>query len=116
MGFDDALTDAAALEQMGRRLAALRLGRNLTQVELARESGVSRNTVERLERGVSVDFKLLVRVLRALGLLGAVLASLPTDEPSPLALLAAQGRKRQRARGTRGGRSLDKNSRKIGSP
>jgi transcriptional regulator with XRE-family HTH domain len=102
------LTDVAVLAEFGSRLAAARLQRNLTQVTLAREAGVSRNTVERLERGVSVDLKLLVRVLRALSLLDSFLAGIPADEPSPMALLKAQGRKRQRARGAPAGVSTRK--------
>ena len=94
-------SDAAILEALGSRLAAARLKRNLTQTALGREAGVSRATVERLERGAGADLKLLVRVLRALQLLEGFLASIPTDEPSPMALLRAQGKKRQRARGER---------------
>ena len=94
-----ALSDTAALEALGSRLAAVRLKRNLTQTALAREAGVSRATIERLERGVGADLKLLVRVLRALELLEGFLAGIPTDEPSPMALLRARGKKRQRARG-----------------
>jgi transcriptional regulator with XRE-family HTH domain len=97
----DALTDTAALELLGSRLAAARLKLNLTQMALSREAGVSRATVERLERGAGADLKLLVRVLRALQLLEGFLVGIPTDEPSPMALLRAQGKKRQRARGVR---------------
>ncbi len=43
--------------------------------------------------------KLLVRVVRALELLEGFLAGIPADEPSPMALLRARGKKRQRARG-----------------
>jgi transcriptional regulator with XRE-family HTH domain len=93
------LTDTAALETLGLRLAAVRLKRNLTQTALAREAGVSRATIERLERGTGADLKLLVRVLRALELLEGFLAGIPEDEPSPMALLRARGKKRQRARG-----------------
>jgi len=93
------LSDTAALEALGSRLAAARLKRNLTQTALGREAGVSRATVERLERGAGAELKLLVRVLRALQLLEGFLAAIPTDEPSPMALLRAQGKKRQRARG-----------------
>jgi len=99
LDLSNALTDDAALEEFGTRIAAARLRRNLPQVALAREAGVSRNTVDRLERGISVDLKLLVRVLRALSLLDSFLAAIPPDEPSPMALLEAQGRKRRRARG-----------------
>ncbi len=102
------LTDAAVLEELGSRIAAARLGRNLTQVALAREAGVSRNTVERLERGVSVDLKLLVRILRALSLLATFLAGIPADEPSPMTLLEAHGHKRRRARGAPAGVSTRK--------
>jgi transcriptional regulator with XRE-family HTH domain len=94
-----ALSDAAALEVLGLRLAAARLKRNLTQAALGREAGVSRATIERLERGVGAELKLLVRVLRALQLLDGFLAGIPADEPSPMALLRAHGKKRQRARG-----------------
>lgn len=93
------LSDTAALEALGSRLAAARLKRNLTQTALGREAGVSRATIERLERGVGTDLKLLVRVLRALHLLDGFLAGIPADEPSPMALLRAHGKKRQRARG-----------------
>jgi transcriptional regulator with XRE-family HTH domain len=92
-------SDTAALEALGSRLAAARLRLNLTQTALGREAGVSRATVERLERGVGAELKLLVRVLRALQLLEGFLAAIPADEPSPMALLRAQGKKRQRARG-----------------
>ncbi|HEX4267881.1 MAG TPA: helix-turn-helix transcriptional regulator [Steroidobacteraceae bacterium] len=95
------LSDTAALEALGSRLAAVRLKRNLTQTALGREAGVSRATIERLESGVGTELKLLVRVLRALQLLEGFLASFPADEPSPMALLRAQGKKRQRARGRR---------------
>lgn len=101
VNFPGALTDTAALEALGSRLAAVRLKRNLTQTALGREAGVSRATVERLERGAGADLKLLVRVLRALQLLEGFLAGIPADEPSPMALLRAQGEKRQRARGGR---------------
>jgi transcriptional regulator with XRE-family HTH domain len=102
------LTDAGFLQELGSRVAAARLRRNMPQVVLAREAGVSRNTVERLERGVSVDLKLLIRVLRALSLLDSFLAAIPPDESSPMALLEAQGQKRQRARGVSVGASARK--------
>lgn len=97
--FPGALTDTAVLEALGTRLAAVRLKRNLTQTALGREAGVSRATIERLERGAGADLKLLLRVLRVLQLLEGFLAGIPADEPSPMALLRALGKKRQRARG-----------------
>ncbi len=99
INFLGAFSDTAALEILGSRLAAVRLKSNLTQTALAREAGVSRRTLVRLERGEGTELKLLVRVLRALQLLEGFLAGIPPDEPSPMALLRARGKKRQRARG-----------------
>ena len=63
------LTDEAALAELGHRLARYRLDRNLTQQALAKEAGIHKNTLVRLEGGGSTQSKSLIRVLRALGLL-----------------------------------------------
>jgi len=92
-------TDAAALAELGRRLADRRLELDLTQGRLAREAGVSKRTVERLEAGESTQLTSLIRVLRALGLLGRLDALVPEREPGPLDLLARDRREeRRRAR------------------
>ena len=44
-------TDEAVLSELGGRLARVRLARNFTQAGLARQAGVSKRTVERLESG-----------------------------------------------------------------
>jgi len=59
----------APLATLGHRLEQRRLARDLTQATLAREAGVSKSTIERLENGASVQLANLVRVLRALELL-----------------------------------------------
>jgi transcriptional regulator with XRE-family HTH domain len=96
-------TDPAVLAELGRRLAARRLERNLTQAELAAEAGVSKRTLLRLESGESTQLTNLVRVLRALELLDALEALVPAAGVRPLEQLRAQGKRRQRAsrRGTR---------------
>ena len=80
----DASPDAAALLELGRRLTRSRLDRNLTQAALAREAGVSKRTVERLEAGESTQLGNLLRVLRALGLLGRLDSLVPDSPPSPV--------------------------------
>jgi len=50
------LTAESILEELGGRLASVRLGRNLTQAALAEEAGVSKRTVERLESGAVAIF------------------------------------------------------------
>lgn len=89
-------TDAAALAELGRRLADRRLELDLTQGRLAREAGVSKRTVERLEAGESAQLTSLIRVLRALGLLGRLDGLVPEREPGPLDLLAGAEREARR--------------------
>jgi len=94
-------SDEAILAEIGDRVAAARLSRNLTQAALARDAGVSKRTLERLEAGESAQLTSLLRVLRALDLLGGLDALLPPPRPGPIELLEAGGRPRQRASGSR---------------
>lgn len=98
-------TDPAVLAELGRRLAARRLERNLTQAELAAEAGISKRTLLRLESGDSTQLTNLVRVLRALELESALEALVPAAGVRPLEQLRSQGKRRKRAsrRGTRAG-------------
>ncbi len=98
-------TDSAVLAELGKRLAARRLERNLTQAELAAEAGLSKRTVLRLESGESTQLTNLVRVLRALDLQGALTALVPAAGARPLEQLHSAGKRRKRAsrRGTRAG-------------
>ncbi len=93
----DTMTDRAALSELGQRLAQHRLTRNLTQAELAAEAGVSRRTVLRLEGGESTQLTHLIRVLRALHLLGSLETWIPAPVASPLEQLRLQQQKRRRA-------------------
>lgn len=96
------LTDEAILRELGGRLAAVRLARNLTQAALAQEAGVSKRTVERLESGeVALRLSGLVRVCRALGLVDRLDAMVPPAAPSPVEQLKLVGRQRKRAGGSR---------------
>lgn len=96
------LTDETILVELGTRLAAARLARNLTQAALADEAGVSKRTVERLESGeVAARLSGLIRVCRALGLGDRLDTWLPAPTPSPLEQLERAGHRRQRASGAR---------------
>ena len=99
----DSLTDEALLVEIGVRLAAMRLARNLTQAELAEQAGLGLRTVQRLESGqVSAQLSGFLRVCRVLGMLGRLELLLPEDQPGPMDLLKRRGKPRQRARGSRG--------------
>jgi transcriptional regulator with XRE-family HTH domain len=94
-------TDTVVLAELGGRLARTRLERNLSQEQLAREAGISKATVERLEAGDPVKSTSLIRVLRALGRLEALDSVLPEPLPNPVERRKLQGRPRRRASGRR---------------
>jgi transcriptional regulator with XRE-family HTH domain len=102
MKIDTKMTDEALLTQIGERLAGLRLARNLTQGQLAEQAGLGLRTVQRLELGAAAtQLSGFMRICRALGLIENLEMLIPEPTVSPMALLAQQGRKRQRATGRR---------------
>ncbi len=97
------LSDEAILRELGSRLAAVRLARNLTQAALAEEAGLSKRTIERLESGeVATRLSVLVRVCRALHMVDRLDALVPSPTIGPVAQLKLAGRRRKRASGRRG--------------
>ena len=105
MHLDEIMTDAAVLSELGRWLERHRLERNLTQAELASEAGVGQATVQRAERGESVQMTSMVKLLRSLELLAGLDVAVPESIDLPLARLEREQRKsRRRARGRRGHR------------
>jgi transcriptional regulator with XRE-family HTH domain len=102
MQFEDLMTDAAVLAELGRRLTRHRLERNWTQADLAAEAGIGQATVQRAERGDSVQMTSMIKLLRTLGLLGALDAAVPESIDLPIAQLERERRKlRRRASGRR---------------
>jgi transcriptional regulator with XRE-family HTH domain len=106
------MTDAAVLAELGRRLARHRIERNWTQAELAAEAGVGQATVQRAERGESVQMTSMIKLLRTLELLGALDLAVPESIDLPIARLEREQRKlrrrasgRSRGRGRAGGRA-----------
>lgn len=91
-------TDETILEEIGYRLGRQRLALNLTQSELADQAGVSKSTVERIERGESAQLSSWIRILRALGFVEGLNQLIPEPQPSPMAQLKLRGKERQRAR------------------
>src|SRR3984957_7133311 len=85
MHLDELMTDAAVLSELGRRLEGHRLERNWTQAEMAAEAGRGQATVQRAERGESVQMTSMVKLLRTLGLLGALDAAVPESIVLPIA-------------------------------
>lgn len=91
-------SDIAILEEIGQRIKAERLEANLTQEELAEQSGVSLATIRRLEAGASVSMRQWLMVLRILRMLERLESAFPEKEISPIQLLELKGRERKRVR------------------
>ena len=98
MKFQDLHHDEAVLEEMGRRLAQLRIDVNLTQAELARKAGVGKRTLERLEAGETTQTRTLFRILRELDLLGTLEVLLPEPIAHPRYTMKEGGALPQRAK------------------
>ena len=92
-----AKTDLEAVREIGRRIRAYRLQRNLSSSEVAKLAGLNRNTVVNAELGANPQIETIVRILRALGRLDALESFLPSPGLSPLQLMKSAGKTRQRA-------------------
>src|SRR5271154_4892978 len=102
MQLEELMTDAAVLAELGRRLTRQRLERNWTQAELAAEAGLGQATVQRAERGESVQMTSMIKLLRTLELLAGLDAAIPDSIDLPIAQLERERRKtRRRASGQR---------------
>lgn len=97
MNIESKATDRQIVIELGERIARHRLSQNVSQDQLAREAGVSKRTVVRLENGESSQLTNLIRILRALNLLDNLDALIPNPQISPIAALQAQARERRRA-------------------
>ncbi len=98
----EALTSRALRIELGRRLARLRLARNVTQRMLAEEAGIGLRTLRRIETGQPCSLDSLLRVAIALGLAEGLLNAVPPREIRPIERVDLGGRERRRARPRKG--------------
>jgi transcriptional regulator with XRE-family HTH domain len=73
--------------ELGKRLRALRLRKNLGQIDLASAAGVAVKSLYNLETGAGSTVETLLRVLKALGITDPIEALAPAPGVSPLAIL-----------------------------
>ena len=98
------------LKEIGRRIAEKRIRQNRSQEAFARDAGISRSGLQRLESGdAGVRVVTLASALRALGLAQSLDAIIPDDAMTPIVIAkvvnAVSGQTRKRAsRKTVGGR------------
>lgn len=81
-----------------KRLESIRLSRNITQVQLAEEAGVSPRTIGRLEKGQGVSMDTFIRILTALGIQQSLEALLPDPSVRPIERAGVGAGERKRAR------------------
>ncbi len=91
-------TSRALRSELGRRLAKLRLARNVTQSALAENAGVGLRTLRRIEAGQPCSLDSLLRLASALGLADGLLNAVPSQEIRPIERVDSGGRERRRAR------------------
>lgn len=86
-------TDEQILQELGTRLKTERIRQKMTQETFAKNCGVAKSTVERFEKGESVQLANLLKMLRTLHQLSGVELLLPVTEPSPMEYLYAKNPK-----------------------
>ncbi len=88
---------AAIAAALCKRLEDIRLSKNISQLKLARQAGVSRSTMTRIADGQSISLDSFIRVIKALGLSEHLAALLPDPEVRPVELVRHEGQHRRRA-------------------
>jgi len=94
------LTDKGIEAELGDRIKALRLRKNITQKVLAEATSLSLNAIKALESGRG-KLSTIIAVLRELGALEQLDNFIPEPAISPLQLAKMQGKVRERASGER---------------
>ena len=87
--------------ELGRRLAGIRLARNVTQKALSEAAGIGLRTLRRLETGESSKLDSFLRVTMALGLADELLAAVPSRDIRPIERVSSRKSERKRARPAR---------------
>lgn len=93
------MSNSAVAAELGNRIEALRLERNMTQQAVADEIGITTKSYRQLVAGGG-KLENMVAALRALNALEQLENFLPAKPPSPLEQLKLRGKQRQRARAT----------------
>lgn len=94
-------SSTAIASALCKRLEEIRLSKNISQAQLAKQAGVSRSTMTRIADGKSISLDSFVRVIKALGLADHLSALLPDPTVRPVELVKHKGQHRQRASGKR---------------
>jgi transcriptional regulator with XRE-family HTH domain len=88
----NSLSNAAIIQEIGKRIKEYRLKKRFTQNELADRAGISVFTVAQIEKGHPVSISMLLSVLRVLRLLDNLEMLLPEIGISPIELMKLKGK------------------------
>lgn len=94
------LSDNDIADELGNRIKALRLQKNVTQKEIATATMLSLNSIKSLESGRG-KLSTIIAVLRELAALDHLDSFIPEITISPMQLAKMQGKVRERASGYR---------------
>lgn len=99
MNIDYTMDNSQIISEIGSRIKQARIRQQFTQAEFAKISGVSKGVLERAEKGKSVHFLTIIKLLRHLELLGNLENLFPKSEATPIEILHQRTeKKRQRVR------------------
>ncbi|MCU1762825.1 helix-turn-helix transcriptional regulator [Pseudomonas sp. 14P_8.1_Bac3] len=96
-----AQTDQTIAKDIGRRIQAIRLKKNISLEDMAKSAGISRQTLHLLLNHGKGTFANLIAILRSINELERLSSLVEEVLPSPLQVIRMEGKKRQRASGRR---------------
>ncbi len=103
------LTNMEIAERLAQSIRAWRVspeGAGISQVDLARQSGIGLTPLKRFEKTGAITLRNLVAILRTLNLLDGLENLVPAaDSPGPLALLSEEKQRFRRQRAPRARKS-----------
>ena len=108
MRIDNSLDDDDIMIELGRRIVQARINVGYSQEKLAEQAGIAKRTMERLESGMQVQSRSLIRVLRVLGQLENLDVLIPPVETSPMQALKQKKVARKRVSSPRNQSDSDK--------
>jgi transcriptional regulator with XRE-family HTH domain len=88
-------TNSQIIEEIGKRIKARRIALNMTQSDVANDSGVSLRTISGFENGENISLDNLISILRVLRLLQEFNSVFPEKMINPFEVLSlGQSKKR----------------------
>ncbi len=91
------MTNVTIVKELCKSIKQMRLNQNLSQEELAENSGVNRVTISRMETGQAINLLTMIQLLRALDRLDLLNTFIIEPEISPIMVMEEQSKYRKKA-------------------